>query len=76
MHPVITFVPFLQCSAECGKGVQNRKIFCGQFDGASVLKVDDSKCAGQTKYNDTKDCEIPQDKCPSQWFTSPWGPVS
>ncbi|KAM3958095.1 LOW QUALITY PROTEIN: proteoglycan-like sulfated glycoprotein papilin [Aphomia sociella] len=61
-----------KCSADCGKGVQTRRIFCGLFDGSSVLKVDDSRCANQTKYNDTKDCEIPKEKCPAKWYAGPW----
>ncbi|KOB65764.1 Lacunin, partial [Operophtera brumata] len=58
--------------SNCGEGLQSRKVFCGLFDGASVLKVDDSRCAGQTKYNVTKTCEIPKEQCPKQWFTGPW----
>ncbi|XP_052756348.1 papilin isoform X3 [Galleria mellonella] len=61
-----------KCSADCGKGVQSRRVFCGLFDGSSVLKVNDSRCANQTKYNDTKTCEIPKDKCPAKWYAGPW----
>ncbi|XP_061384586.1 papilin isoform X3 [Danaus plexippus] len=60
------------CSVECGKGVQTRRVFCGLFDGASVMKVDDERCDQEYKYNSTKECEVPQEKCPAKWFAGPW----
>lgn len=64
-----------QCSVECGKGVQTRRVFCGLFDGASVMKVDDERCDQEYKYNSTKECEVPQEKCPAKWFAGPWSEV-
>ncbi|XP_072930145.1 papilin isoform X3 [Epargyreus clarus] len=61
-----------KCSVECGKGVQSREVFCGLFDGTSVMKVEDEKCDSETKYRDTKPCEIPEEKCPAKWFAGPW----
>ncbi|KAF9413443.1 hypothetical protein HW555_008335 [Spodoptera exigua] len=61
-----------KCSVECGDGVQTRKVFCGLLSDDSVEKVEDSKCAHLPKYNDTKPCSVPKEKCPSQWFTGPW----
>lgn len=64
-----------QCSVQCGKGIQTRRVFCGLFDGTSVLKVDDNRCDAEDKYNDTKTCEVPKEKCPSKWFAGPWSEV-
>ncbi|XP_059058317.1 papilin-like [Achroia grisella] len=61
-----------KCSADCGKGIHTRRVFCGMFNGDSVEKVDDSRCSNFTKYNDTKPCEIPKDKCPAKWYAGPW----
>lgn len=59
------------CSAECGKGVQNRRVICGQFEGEAVKKAsDESKCTDE-KPEVTKDCEVDAE-CPGQWFTGPW----
>ncbi|CAK1550996.1 unnamed protein product [Leptosia nina] len=60
------------CSVECGKGKQTRRVFCGRFDGAGVTVVDDERCNNLVKYNDTKECEIPKEKCPAKWFAGPW----
>ncbi|XP_045527734.1 papilin isoform X3 [Pieris brassicae] len=60
------------CSVECGKGIQTRRVFCGRFDGAGVTVVDDERCDAKTKYNDTKECLVPKEKCPAKWFAGPW----
>ncbi|XP_041970064.1 papilin-like isoform X2 [Aricia agestis] len=60
------------CSSDCGKGVKTRKVFCGLFDGTSVLKVSDDRCDKLLKYNDTVECEQPKEKCPAKWFAGPW----
>ncbi|XP_048486291.1 papilin isoform X3 [Plutella xylostella] len=60
------------CSVECGHGVKVRRIFCGLFDGTAVIKVDDSRCSEEEKYNETTPCEIPDEKCPAKWFGGPW----
>ncbi|XP_028165939.1 papilin-like, partial [Ostrinia furnacalis] len=59
-----------KCSAECGVGVQTRRVFCGMFDGESVLKVADERCDQEEKYNDTRPCEVK--KCPALWYAGPW----
>ncbi|CAH2045947.1 unnamed protein product, partial [Iphiclides podalirius] len=61
-----------KCSVECGKGVQSRRVFCGLFDGASVIKVDDERCDINDKYNDTKPCEVASEKCAAKWYAGPW----
>ncbi|XP_037876208.1 papilin isoform X4 [Bombyx mori] len=61
-----------KCSVECGVGKKTRRVFCGKFDGASVMKVDDSNCPKEEKYNDSKPCEVPEEKCPSKWYAAPW----
>lgn len=59
------------CSAECGKGVQSRRVLCAKFEGASVNPADDeSKCTGE-KPEESKECEVNKE-CPGQWFTGPW----
>ncbi|XP_026315034.1 papilin isoform X7 [Hyposmocoma kahamanoa] len=60
------------CSVDCGKGIKSRKVFCGLFDGSAVLKVADSRCENETKYNDTAPCEVPQEECPDHWHAGPW----
>ncbi|XP_047512868.1 uncharacterized protein LOC125054801 [Pieris napi] len=61
-----------KCSVECGNGIQTRRVFCGRFDGAGVTVVDDERCDAKTKYNDTKECVVPKEKCPAKWFAGPW----
>ncbi|XP_013170735.1 PREDICTED: papilin isoform X4 [Papilio xuthus] len=61
-----------KCSVECGKGIQSRRVFCGLFDGASVIKVDDDRCDSKMRYNDTKPCEVPSEKCDAKWYAGPW----
>ncbi|XP_050354056.1 papilin isoform X4 [Nymphalis io] len=61
-----------ECSAKCGKGNQTRRVFCGLFDGVAVTKVDDDRCDKSSKYKDTKECEVPKEKCPAKWFAGPW----
>lgn len=73
---ILNEILYWQCSAKCGKGVQNRHVFCGLFDGSAVLRVDDKRCDKETKYNDTKPCEVPPEKCPAQWYAGPWSEVS
>ncbi|KPJ10062.1 Papilin, partial [Papilio machaon] len=62
----------VSCSVECGKGIQSRRVFCGLFDGASVIKVDDDRCDSKLRYNDTKPCEVPSEKCDAKWYAGPW----
>ncbi|XP_013147767.1 PREDICTED: papilin isoform X2 [Papilio polytes] len=61
-----------KCSVECGKGIQSRRVFCGLFDGASVIKVDDERCDSKLRYNDSKPCEVPSEKCDAKWYAGPW----
>lgn len=59
------------CSAQCGKGIQSRRVLCAQLEGNSINPADDeSKCTGE-KPEQTKECEV-KDECPGQWFTGPW----
>lgn len=52
--------------------MQTRNVVCAQFDGDIIRKTDDeSKCAGEEKPIDTKECEV-EAKCPGQWFSGPW----
>lgn len=45
---------------------------CAQFDGDVIRPTDDvSKCAGETKPIDSKECDG-EKECPGQWFSGPW----
>ncbi|XP_059480274.1 papilin isoform X2 [Neocloeon triangulifer] len=60
------------CSADCGKGLRTRDVFCGQIDGDSVTRVsDDSQCESDSKYSEEEECEE-NANCDGQWFTGPW----
>lgn len=61
------------CSSKCGKGIQNRRVLCGQYDNGAVLAADDvSKCKADEKPEETRDCEGESKECLGQWFTGPW----
>lgn len=61
------------CSAECGKGIQNRRVICAKFDGTSIKpSADESSCKVDEKPADTKDCEGKTKECPGQWFSGPF----
>lgn len=61
------------CSADCGKGIQNRRVICGQFKGGAVSAADDeSKCDAAEKPDETRECEGKTKECLGQWFTGPW----
>lgn len=59
------------CSAECGKGVQSRRVICAQFEGTSVKAADDEKKCTEKKPEESKECEV-KEECPGQWFSGPW----
>ncbi|CAB3248675.1 unnamed protein product [Arctia plantaginis] len=61
-----------KCSVECGEGVKTRKVFCGLYINNEVQEVEDAKCSDQPKYNETKPCLVPDEKCPAQWYAGPW----
>lgn len=64
-----------QCSAECGSGVQTRKVFCGTFEGDTVKVVQNEKCDVNKKYEDSKNCSG-EEECLGQWYHGPWSAVS
>ncbi|XP_075983028.1 papilin-like [Anticarsia gemmatalis] len=65
-----------KCSVDCGKGVQTRKVFCGQYRITNVTEISEERCAKEKKLADMMPCEIPLEQCPSQWFAGPWGKCS
>ncbi|XP_058806520.1 papilin [Phymastichus coffea] len=66
-----------KCSAECGTGVQTRKVFCATFkDEETMTKVSDDKCEPDEKYNSTKECRAETDTCKGEWFAGPWSECS
>ncbi|CAL1675129.1 unnamed protein product [Lasius platythorax] len=64
-----------KCSAECGSGVQTRKVFCGTFNNDMVEKVPDENCDPEEKFEDTKNCTA-KEPCKGEWFAGPWGECS
>lgn len=60
-----------KCSAECGEGVQTRRVLCGKFDGDAVRAADDTDCNVNDKPKDRKVCESNKE-CSGQWFSGPW----
>ncbi|XP_037294252.1 papilin-like isoform X4 [Manduca sexta] len=65
-----------KCSSECGDGTQTRRVFCGIYVNNTVVEVEESKCAGLTKYSEKRNCTVPKEKCPSLWYTAPWSKCS
>lgn len=66
-----------QCSAQCGTGVQTRKVFCATFEDEDTMKkVEDSKCEPEEKFNTTRECTAKGDDCKGEWFAGPWSKVS
>lgn len=53
-----------QCSAECGTGVQTRRIFC-------ETSSDDKYCDESSRPENSRDCSSNK-TCSGQWFTGPW----
>lgn len=61
------------CSAECGKGIQNRRVVCGIFEGGSIKPTEDeSKCDEDIKPEEMRECDGKTAECPGQWFSGPW----
>ncbi|CRL07350.1 CLUMA_CG020329, isoform A [Clunio marinus] len=60
-----------KCSAECGKGLENRVVVCGKLEGDVIKKADESKCEEIEKPEDERECDGPKE-CPAQWFAGPW----
>lgn len=73
--PVWINFNFLQCSAQCGSGIQTRKVFCGTFTDEGVEKAEEDKCDTALKYEDTKNC-TGEEECKGNWFAGPWSAVS
>lgn len=59
------------CSAECGEGVQSRRVICGQFDDGAIKKADNESQCKDAKPEETKECNVVAE-CPGQWFSGPW----
>jgi hypothetical protein len=56
----------LQCSEDCGTGVQTRKVHCSEPGLES--------CDARSKPDESRACS--SDKlCSGKWFTGPWGQV-
>ena len=70
---IIDFYLFvlLQCSEQCGHGMQTRQIYCGSFDGV-IYKSD--HCEEQPKPKNMKSCESSA-TCNAEWHASKWSEV-
>ncbi|XP_064648174.1 thrombospondin type-1 domain-containing protein 4-like isoform X2 [Lineus longissimus] len=55
-----------QCSADCGSGTLNRKVYCAAGTG---------NCDASHKPQDTRAC-FGNSQCGGQWFTGPWSKCS
>ncbi|XP_072747679.1 papilin isoform X3 [Anoplolepis gracilipes] len=64
-----------KCSAECGSGVQTRKVFCGTFSDDTVKIVPDDNCDFDEKFEDSKNCTA-KEPCKGEWFAGPWSKCS
>ncbi|GAB1860654.1 Thrombospondin type-1 domain-containing protein 4 [Camponotus japonicus] len=53
-----------QCSAECGTGVQTRRVFC-------EISSDQEYCDESNRPEISRDCASNR-TCSGQWFTGPW----
>ncbi|XP_067205894.1 thrombospondin type-1 domain-containing protein 4 isoform X2 [Linepithema humile] len=53
-----------QCSAECGTGVQTRRVLC-------ETNSDDEYCDESNRPETSRDC-LSNRTCSGQWFTGPW----
>ncbi|KAL6438930.1 hypothetical protein ACFW04_003758 [Cataglyphis niger] len=53
-----------QCSAECGTGVQTRRVFC-------EISSDEEYCDESNRPEISRDCASNK-TCSGQWFTGPW----
>ncbi|XP_014217269.1 papilin isoform X2 [Copidosoma floridanum] len=66
-----------KCSAECGTGVQTRKVFCATFEDEDTMKkVPDGKCEPSEKFNATRECVTKGAECKGEWFAGPWSKCS
>ncbi|KAH0956535.1 hypothetical protein HN011_002442 [Eciton burchellii] len=54
-----------QCSAECGTGVETRRIFC------ETTSSDDGYCDESDRPETLRNCSSNK-TCSGQWFTGPW----
>lgn len=62
-----------RCSSECGSGIQTRHVFCGNFDGSVVRKLDnESLCDKTEKPIDLQNCTGKAADCKGKWFSGPW----
>ncbi|XP_031784533.1 papilin isoform X3 [Nasonia vitripennis] len=66
-----------KCSAQCGTGIQTRKVFCATFEDEDTMKkVPDSKCEAEEKFNTTRECTTKSEDCKGEWFAGPWSKCS
>lgn len=56
----------LQCSEDCGTGVQTRKVHCS---GPGI-----DSCDVRSKPDESRACSSDK-QCSGKWFTGPWGQV-
>ena len=64
----------VQCSAECGPGVQLREVFCGQASDSGVVTVSESECDDGRRPTNQQNCSAQQ--CSPVWLAGPFGKVT
>lgn len=70
---IATELAFVQCSAQCGEGVQTRTLFCGLLgDDGSVSKVPNDKCNQNNAYETIRNCTGEIKTCGGEWYSGPW----
>lgn len=74
--PMVFSVLGMQCSSDCGPGIQSRHVFCGSFSESegAVSKVDESLCDASMKFEDQQPC-VGEGECKGEWFTGAYGQV-
>ena len=63
----------LQCSAQCGLGIQHHFVVCAIVDNHQLRRLPESNCNSSQKVADTRDCI--GFNCGWRWFTGPFGKV-
>jgi len=76
-HSILSHINFImvyvQCSAKCGSGIQQRDVFCGQASGNDVVTVSDSECDDHHRPASNQNCTTTQ--CSGVWLAGPFGKV-
>ena len=64
---------FFQCSKKCGKGVQQREVFC---QGMVSSRLPDTACDAKKKLATIQECNLGNCDQEARWMTGDWLKVS